>query len=302
MTPTSQLSPSSSGAGALRSAVRRHPLVAFFFLAYLFSWPFLILEVLQAWGYLPNQYGLTVVINILFTFGPAAAALVVTGIVSGKAGIARLRERIKQWRAPWPWYLFILLGIPALILLGIAIQPGALAGLQSPNGVRLLITYLITFVIVWFGGGPLGEEIGWRGFALPRMQPQYGPLRGTLLLGVLWCFWHLPQFWTPIQGGGPGASWTGFVTNFSLFFVMALALAVLMTWIFNHTGGSVFVAITAHASINAPEVVLLPLFPAVTYSGLLLAGAVSFGAAALLILILTRGRLGYRPGQSQPLV
>jgi len=295
MTPTSQLSPSS--AGGLRAVVRRHPLAAFFFLAYLFSWPFLLLEVLQAWGYLPDQFGLTAVINVLFTFGPAAAAIVVTNIVSGKPGIAHLRARIRQWRAPWQWYLLILLGLPALIMLGVVIQPGALDSFGGFNPIRLLITYLINFVIIWFGGGPLGEEIGWRGFALPHMQPRYGPLWASLLLGVLWCFWHLPQFLTPIQGGGPGTSFANFLANFSLFFLWALALAVLFTWLFNHTKGSVFVAITAHASINTPEVALLPLFPAVAYGGLLLAAALSFGVLALLIVILTRGRLGYLPAQ-----
>jgi membrane protease YdiL (CAAX protease family) len=129
------------------------------------------------------------------------------------------------------------------------------------------------------------------------MQPRYGALGGSLLLGVLWCFWHLPQFLTPIQGGGPDKSFADLLTNFSLFFVMLLSLAVIFTWIFNHTQGSIFLAITAHASVNTPEAVLLPLFPVVTYSGLLFAGATSFGVAALLIVVLTRGQLGYHPNQ-----
>ena len=300
MGTSSQSGPLAAGAGSLRQVMRRHPLFFFFLLTYAFSWIFLMVEVLQAWGFLPNYRGFAILVNILFTFGPAVAAIIMTGIVEGKAGTLRLRQRIRQGRAGWRWYLFILAGIPALLMLGIVIQPGALAGFTGFSPVRLLVTYLINFVIIWFGGGPLGEEIGWRGFALPRMQPRYGPLWGTLLLGILWCFWHLPQFLTPIQGGGPGTGLANFLTNFSLFFFLALALAIIFTWLFNHTQGSIFIAITAHASVDTPEAVLLPLFPAVAYGGLLLAAAIGCGAAALLILILTRGRLGYqaRPVQS----
>ena len=279
--------------------MRERPLFFFFLMAFAFSWIFLMAEVLQAWGFLPNYAWFKIVVNILFTLGPAVAAIIMTGIVEDKAGTLRLRKRIRRWRAGWQWYLFILVGIPALLMLGVMIQPGALAGFKGLGPAGLLVTYLINFVIIWFGGGPLGEEIGWRGFALPRMQPRYGPLWGTLLLGVLWCFWHLPQFLTPVQGGGPGTSLANFLTNFSLFMVLALALAIIFSWVFNYTRGSIFVAITAHASVDTPEAVLLPLFPAVAYGGLLLAAAIGFGVAALLILILTRGRLGYQPNPVQ---
>jgi membrane protease YdiL (CAAX protease family) len=184
--------------------------------------------------------------------------------------------------------------------MGVIIQPGALAGFRGDNPIRLFVMYAINFVIIWFGGGPLGEEIGWRGFALPRLQPRYGPLRGTLLLGLLWCLWHLPQFLTPIQGGGPGTGLAKFLTNFSLFFLLVLALAIIFTWVFNHTRGSIFIAITAHASVNTPEAVLLPLFVGVSYTGLLLAAASGFGVAALVILFVTRGRLGFQANRTAP--
>jgi len=294
---------------SLLQVMRQHPLVFFFLLAYAISWIFLSAEVLSVWGVLPDysqsctQAGVScqiVVLNVMLTFGPALAAIIMTSIVEGKAGQLRLRRRIKQWRAGWPWYLFILVGIPALILAGIIIQPGALASFQGFPPL-LLVSYAVTFVAVWFGGGPLGEEIGWRGFALPRLQPRYGPLWGTLILGVFWCFWHLPQFLTPYQGGGPGTGLTTTLTNFSMFFLFILALAIIFTWLFNHTRGSIFIAITAHASVNTPELVLLPLFPAVGYAGLLLAFLIGFGVPALLIVILTRGRLGYKSSQATAL-
>jgi membrane protease YdiL (CAAX protease family) len=237
---------------------------------------------------------------VLHTFGPALAAILMTGIVEGRAGLLSLRQRIRQWRAGWQWYLFSLVGIPALILFGIVVQPGALASFQGLTP-RLLVSYPVIFVAVWFGGGPLGEEIGWRGFALPRMQPRFGPLWGTLLLGVLWTFWHLLEFLMPTQGGGPGTSLATFLVNFSMFFLLVVALAIILTWVFNHTRGSIFISITAHAGVDTPQLALVPLFLAVDNASLLLACVIGFGVTALLIVIMTRGRLGYQPAQAQPL-
>jgi hypothetical protein len=129
------------------------------------------------------------------------------------------------------------------------------------------------------------------------MQPRYGSLRGTLFLGVLWSCWHLPDFLTASKGGGQGTGFATFLANFPIFMLAVVSLAVIMTWIYNHTGGSIFTAILAHASVNTPEVVLIPLFPAVSMIGLHFALLVAFGVPALLILILTHGRLGYQPGQ-----
>jgi membrane protease YdiL (CAAX protease family) len=281
----------------LQQAMRKRPLLFFFLMAYMFSWIVLIPGILAVWGILPGDYTIWSVASSFA--GPTLAAIIMTNITEGKAGLLRLRQRLQQRRAGWQWYLFILVGIPALNLLGIIIQPGALATFQGlePN---LLVSYLAYFVIVFFAVG-LPEEIGWRGFALPRMQPRYGPLRGTLLLGILWCFWHLPRFLAPDQGGGPGTSFTAFLTNFSLFFLFVMALTIIFTWIFNHTRGSIFTAIVAHAAVDTPQVVLIPLFLAVDMTSRNLALVIGFGAPALLILILTRGRLGYQSDQEQPL-
>jgi uncharacterized protein len=227
------------------------------------------------------------------------AAIIMTRITEGKAGMLRLRQRIKQWRFGWQWYLFILLGIPALILLGVIIQPAARASFQGLTS-RLLVSYPVYFVVVCFAVG-LPEEVGWRGFALPRMQPRYGPLWGTLLLGVLWVFWHLPRFLLPEHGGGPGTSFATFLTSFSYFFLMVMAMAIIFTWVFNHTRGSIFTAILAHAAVDTPQLVWIPLFLAVDETRFDLAILIGLVVPALMILILTRGRLGYQPGQEQPL-
>jgi membrane protease YdiL (CAAX protease family) len=219
-------------------------------------------------------------------------------MIEGKAGLYQLRTRLPQWRAGWQWYLFILVGIPALMLFALIIQPGILTSFKGLTPI-VFAQYPLFFIVVWFFGGPLGEEIGWRGFALPRLQPRYGPLLGTLILGVPWAVWHLPQFLTPYQGGGPGTGLMTFVTDFSLFFVFVMALAVIMTWLFNHTKESIFFAITTHASVDTPLVVLFPLFLAADFMSQTLAFALGLGVVALFIVGLTRGRLGYQPNQKQ---
>jgi membrane protease YdiL (CAAX protease family) len=277
--------------------MRQHPLFFYFLIAYSFSWIVFIPYVLSEWGVLSGDF---TIFYIIHTFGPAVSAIVMTAIIAGRNGLHQLRQGIRQWRAPWQWYLLILLGIPALVMLGVILQPGALANWKGLT-TSILIGYPFYYAATFFGGGPLGEEPGWRGFALPRMQPRYGSLWGTLFLGILWSCWHLPDFLTASKGGGPGADWTTFLMNFPIFTLAVVSLAVIMSWIYNHTGGSIFAAILAHASVNTPESSgLLALFPTVSMIGFHWALLISFGVPALLILILTRGQLGYQPNQGQP--
>jgi len=274
---------SSAASNGLRHVMREHPLFFYFFIAYAFSWITFIPFVLAAWGIISGDFTF---IFYLHTFGPAFAAIIMSSVTEGKAGLLSLGRRITQWRAGWQWYLFILVGIPALAVFGTIIQPGTLASFQGLSPV-FLGNYAVSFVAMLILGGPLGEEPGWRGFALPRMQPRYGPLWGTLLLGVLWCFWHLADFLTPSHGG--------FLTNFPIFLVNVLAMAILFTWVFNHTRGSILIALLLHASVNTSSIALNSLFLAVDQTSNDLAMLIGFGVPALLIVILTRGRLGYQP-------
>ena len=248
---------------------------------------------LSVWGILPGDY--TIVFILKPFAGPTLAAIIMTGIIDGKSGVRRLRQRLSQRHAGWQWYLFILVGIPALLLLEIILQPGMLASFKGLTPV-ILVSYPVYFAVVFFGVA-LPEEIGWRGFALPRMQPRYGPLWGTLLLGVLWGFWHLLYFLTPDHGGGPGTGFAPFLVSFPMFLLMVVAFAIITTWVFNHTGGSIFISNLVHASIDTPQLVWIPLFLAANETSMDLAVLIGFGMPALLIVILTRGRLGYQPAQ-----
>ena len=281
---------SKSQSSALHSAVQKRPLLFFFIFAYAFSWILTIPYILSEWGLLEGDFSIWFVLK---SFGPFFSALFINRILYGKEGIAQLRQKIRQWKIAWPWYVLILLGIPALILLGVAIQPGKMSGFLGLD-VKTIIGYPFYFILVFFGGGPLGEEPGWRGFALPRLQTKFGALWGTLILGFFWTCWHLPDFLTSAQGGGPGTGWKEFVINFPIFLFLVTFLAILFTWIYNRCDGSIFMVLLAHASVNTPQVVLMPLFPAVDTTALNTAALIGFGGAALLIVILTKGQLGFK--------
>jgi membrane protease YdiL (CAAX protease family) len=290
--PSSQPAVVSNG---LRHAMRKHSLFSYFSIAYAIKFIVLIPYTLAAWGIISGNWTAAFV---LATFGPFVAGIIMVYLTEGRAGLSRLWKSIRQWRVGWKWLLFIFAGIPALVMLGIIIQPGAFAGFQglTPHIVIfLLVSYPLNYVAIWFAGGGLDEEVGWRGFAWPRMQPRYGPLWGALLLGVVHCFWHFEEFLTPAQGGGPGTGWTPFVTNLPIFLLLVLSFTIIITWVFNHTRGSLFAVISAHASVDTPQAALIPLLSAVGATSMILGFTVGLGVVAVLILILTRGRLGYQP-------
>jgi len=272
-----------------RSLLARHPLISFFVMAYAFSWiawsPWYLSE--EGVGLLPYPVSDFPWLALGIFLGPTLAAFIMTGVTEGRAGLRRLLRRIVLWRVELRWYLFAFIGVPLVMTLGAILVPGGLASLQF-LGPGYVLTYPVTFIVVLLIGGPLGEEIGWRGFALPRMQPLHGPLVGSIILGLLWGLWHLPEFLVPAWADTSGGSDLLAIVKFCIF---AIVSAIIFTWVFNNTKGSVLIAVLVHATIDAP---FLPysvlLGPSEAINSLLL----GFGALALAVVALTRGRLGYQ--------
>jgi uncharacterized protein len=278
-----------SGEGLLT----RHPLVFFFLIAYAGSWlvevPIALSE--TGTGLLPFTIPrplLALAIAAATFLGPTLSAFIMTGITEGRIGIRRLLRRYVLWRVEFRWYLFVLLVIPAIEVLGAIVVPGVLGSFQSLT-LTLVLTYPVAFVSTFILGGPLGEEPGWRGFALPRLQPLHGPLVGSVILGILWALWHLPLFWSGV--------WTPpTIPNIVMFILMITALTIIMTWVFNNAKGSLLITMLMHASFNTfANRIVAPLFPAPILSEYgLLPVLVGFGATALVLIAVTRGRLGYQ--------
>lgn len=279
----------------IRRILTQHPLFSFFLLSYAFSWVMMIPVILWQWGVCQVDLGFAFVLK---GYGPFLSAYIITRALEGRAGWLRLRGSIVRARVGWQWYLFVLLGVPLLYLLALLLMPGAIGSFHGVQP-RFALAYLVTLAQAIIAEGPLGEEPGWRGFALPRMQPRFGPLRATLLLGLLWGFWHLPDFATTNQGGGPGADPVALASiDFPLFILYVVAVSLVFTWVFNHTRSSVFIAILLHASINTfPTVMALFAAPIVAGTNLpVLVGV----AGPLLLVLVTRGRLGYDPSKKLP--
>jgi membrane protease YdiL (CAAX protease family) len=288
MTTSERVGPDTARGGVLA----RHPLLFFFLIAFAGAWLVEAPVVLSRTGTgllpftLPGPLQALTIAAATFT-GPTLSAFVMTGVIDGRAGVHRLLRRYVLWRVKLRWYLFILLVIPASEVLGALVLPGVAASYQ-PLTLSMVLAYPIAFVSTFVLGGPLGEEPGWRGFALPRLQAGQGPLAGSVILGVLWALWHLPLFWSGV--------WTPpTIPNIAMFIVMITALTVVMTWVFNNANGSLLITMLMHASFNTfANKIVAPLFPAPLLEEYgLLPELVGFGVLAVLVVAVTRGRLGY---------
>jgi membrane protease YdiL (CAAX protease family) len=276
----------------LSHIMRRYPLFFYFLLAFGFSWAY-ELTVYRAL-FTPSLSLRGVLLDLGFTLGPTLAAFLITAITQGRAGIVQLLRRYVLWRVGLRWYLLVLLGVPALLLISVLPLPGALSAFRLP-ALSFWPTYLLIYLLFLVFEGPLGEEPGWRGFALPRLQRRAGPLVGTLLLGALWGLWHLPLFfipgtdWYALSVVGTGL--IGHLVPLGVFVIWTIALAITITWVFNNTRGSLLLAMLLHASINVAFFVLpLTLFPSSSLSTLFgLSWILVWIVVALLVIAATRG-------------
>jgi uncharacterized protein len=283
-------------AASHQGVLARYPLVCFFVMAYVFSWivwsPWVLGEdgakVLPPGLSVPTSAArLLLAAGILA--GPSLSAVIMTATTEGRDGVRRLLGRLALWRVGMPWYLFSLLGVPLIMLLGTMIYSGNLPNLGALGGPSYLLSYLATYVFVMALGGPLFEEIGWRGFALARMEALHGPLLASVILGVLWALWHLPEFLVPSWAASSGG---GGILGITLFIVTAITFTIVITWVFNNTRASVLLAILVHTSIDAFTVPLGEIFPADAVSSAL-PFIIGFGAVGMVLMVVTRGRLDY---------
>jgi uncharacterized protein len=223
----------------VRTFVVRHQLVAFFTLAFAFSW--------AAWAVPALGYrdGVGAVLFIAGVFGPFAAAATVTRLAGGS--VRNWFKGLFVWRVPLRWYAFAF-GLP-IAFAALVTAEFALAGEEldwSVLGERLP-AYLVTLLFVAVAGGG-NEEPGWRGFALLRLQERLTPVRATLLLGTLWASWHLPILFASEDSDHELGTW-GVLALVGLTLASIVGYAFAYTFLVNRTG-SVLLAIAMHASFN----------------------------------------------------
>src|SRR5829696_5898700 len=287
---------------APQGLLARHPLISYFIITFAFSWLMFLPGVLTYYGVLSVASSVIGVLGIVGLLGPVLSGFVMTALTEGAAGVGDLLRRIVLWRVGIQWYLFVVLGLPAVMVLGTLLRPGALASFDI-SAQPFTLAYLVAFVSMVAIGGPLFEEPGWTGFAQPRMQRLHGPLVGGLILGILWALWHLPGFLIPSQNLRDIPPMGTFL-DFVVFALALMGLRLVIMWVVNNTMGSVLMAVLTHASWNTfYSAALIGLFPARSVLGSYVNLTIASCALALVLIAVTRGRLGYRPEASEaPLV
>ena len=179
----------------------------------------------------------------LGTFAPSITALFLTWRYAGGTELRRLLRRAVIWRVSPVWYLIAIAG-PAMIMLlamGVHVLLGGTIPDYVPFGVRWLIV-VVNFILILLIGGPLGEEFGWRGLALPSLEARFSPLWASLILGVIWAVWHLPLFF--ISGSAQSS------LPFGLYALLTIPLTILITWVYHGSGNSLLLVMLFHAAVN----------------------------------------------------
>jgi membrane protease YdiL (CAAX protease family) len=207
---------------------------------------------------------------LLATIAPSGVALILSAMEGGWSGVRALLAQFGRWRFGAGWYVYAIVVAP-LIAVVVLVVSRAMGG-SAPTPAAPL-QFLIPLA-------PLGEELGWRGYALPRLQRRMPALSAALLIGLIWACWHLPYF--AFSDVHPLAFWIGF----PLFAAVIIAESVLAAWLYNSTRGSVLATFIFHWSITAGSVV--PLVPGVAAAIVaavinlfIAAGAVVMGGTSL---------------------
>jgi membrane protease YdiL (CAAX protease family) len=231
---------------------RTYKIPAYFVLAFIITW----LGALTYSFTLPkNGQLLPAFLNfpgaVIWYYGPFTAALIVTRFTGGKGSIRKLLKRFLVWRVGWVWYAFILL-YPLLLHLIVVGLDWLLAGsvpvFFQAEGVASGNIWLTLMMLVLFNAliRGIGEETGWRGFALPHLQSRMSALTASLVLGVLWALWHFNP-----------ANFPALLSTSGVFIFLNITFTtVIYTWVYNHTKGSLLIAALFHMTLNVTEYVV----------------------------------------------
>jgi len=274
--------PPLSAAPAVPPVVRRPDgLWLFYGLVFLWAWGVGLLFA-AASGPMVRLFGPVTLWNpliFLTVWSPTLLTVAITARYEGRAGLKALAGRIFRWRFRARWYLAATVGIAALGLGAQAVQ--AVLAHAAPPPVLALERWPhfagAGLALMVLDPGPIGEDPGWRGFALPRMLARWNPSVAALLLGVIWTVWHLPAF---LFSGMPQSS-----LPLGWFCVSMVSVTVLMSWATIEAGGAVIPAILMHWAFNR--------FSDLSHEGAIYAAA-AYTAAAVAVIVATKGSLGLR--------
>ncbi|MEE4194349.1 MAG: CPBP family intramembrane glutamic endopeptidase [Anaerolineae bacterium] len=236
----------------MENKINQRQIVGFFSLTFIISW--------GCWLLLPRITDIPQhIILMLGTFGPSTVGLILALVTDSFQGFTRLLKKAFIWRVGIQWYLVSFVGAAVIILIALFLHQlngGVVIQLNDPRQWYLIFPGFLQ--VLFFS--VIGEEFGWRGFALPRLLKQFNPLVSSIILGLLWGVWHLPLWWMP----GNFHSQIPLL----LFILHDVALSILMTWIYQNTKGSLLIALIFHTSVNL-TIGVSPILPEGTGGSLL---------------------------------
>ena len=233
-------------------------LLVFFLLTYAVTWPCFI-----AFGALASAPGSTAhplavlrqPVLYLGIFAPSLVALWLTRRAQGRDGVIALLRRLFDWRVAARWYVFAI-GYLLAIKLAVALLYRLATGAWPRFGQEPWVVIAVAIVGSTVMGGQAGEEIGWRGYALPRLAARIGLGWGSVVLGIVWALWHLPLFFIP-EADTYGQS-------ILVYVLQVTALSVAMAWLYGHAGGSLLLTMLMHSAVNQTSGIVPSAVPGAT--------------------------------------
>ena len=207
----------------MKAAIEKHPVLSFIVIAFGLTWP------------LAALIRQSMVFPLLGLFGPCVAAIIVLYLSRGCAGLAQLGNKFQLSRALVAWCILGAL-LPLVLIVPLWLLHVWWWGAIGFKLSALSLMSLVVAVLI------IGEEVGWRGFLLPYLLQRYSPLNSSVIVGLVWAIWHLPNFLL--------SNYPHYGLPFSAFVVMTLAFSVLFTWLYLNTGGSLVIAVIFHAALN----------------------------------------------------
>ena len=236
--------------------IQRHPVLAYYVLTFALSWGAMLVEVgPRGFPVNPAQLGkMLPVLIVAMLLGPGVASILLTGVVGGKAGYRNLLSRLLKWRVGIEWYAAAVLVAPLLLMA----VPLALT-VWNPEFIPRVFTEVDKRSLLRLGfaaGVSVGvfEELGWTGFAIPRLRSRFGVLGTGALVGFLWGAWHIPVI--ALQSGTPSGALSFSNSLGALIFSFGLlpAFRVVMVWVYDHSE-SLLLAMVMHMSLAASNII-----------------------------------------------
>ena len=228
--------------------MNKNKLYVFLVFTFLWSWTnwFIGLNYLSE-GIDQESIGKFLTVFFIGVYGPTLSSIITTLIFDGLKSVFELIKKIFVWKVPFKYYLYIIILPIIFVLIGIGLYSQFFGDIGAFDKMAFLA--IPTVLLAGSYAGPLGEELGWRGFLLPELQKKYPNLKSAIVIGVIWFLWHIPLWWAPfgtLVSGGP-ITFLPVLT----YFVMLICLSVIITWLVVKSKGSVLIAFLFHLSINA---------------------------------------------------